>query len=755
MSTTVEYILEIDSKGAQKGLKQTQRQAKKTTRSVKSLRSQARGLSGSFQAVGEVAGFAAPEIAGLGEIAMLGARSFRGFGRALASGNPYIIGVTLAITAAIGAYAVFNAANKREAESVKALSKAIEENTKKINKNNAAFLKSENAILNSAGKVNDLALQYALLSGDISKSEAAETKRAFKAEQAASNLETQLEAQIKAKQDSLKVAKDTLKATKKRLDDLLSANNLIKRSGDLTTKGVEARAKEEAALKAVSQLERDISNLRTDGQKRIKAQADQYIKLQAAIAKETERQRKRDEAIGRAKERQTKLQGILNGLQAQAASLADRLLSSQMARMQPAERINAEYQKELANLVSIEQGIIKQFAAAEKVARTKNDSVLLTQIQSQKEASLANIQALRSEAQIKRQKQIFGLVAKGFAVQVKGISKTGASTGKRLQKMLQAQRQVNDIVKIANEDQLSALDKINEAEKERLATLQKIAKQQNINTEEAKRAVKARADRERAAFKQQQIAGGIGVATTVIQAATDPNALISAVGSAFGPIGSAVAGAVGALSDLGQRDPEEVKEQFKATFEGIAQGIKILIPLLIEALPPLLFDAARLIIDALIQLPFAILASIGKLIKSVVDGIKDFFSGKGFFEAIGSALMGMFERLIDLIVEPFKGLFGGSKMGGGRMLSGQGGLRFTGANRGLAMLHEGEMVVPRTGQMSSTVAQDVQAASGGKSINITINSAITERSAIDSLVRKIEQRFGSYGQSTSPLFGGT
>jgi hypothetical protein len=755
MSTTVEYILEIDSKGAQKGLKQTERQAKKTTRSVKSLRSSARGMSGSFQAVGEAAGFMAPELSGLAEVAMVGARTFRGLGRTLASGNPIIIGLTLAIGGAIAAFAVFNAANKREKESVKALSKAIEENTKKINKNNAAFLKSENAILNSAGKVNELALQYAVLSGDISKSEAAETKRAFKAEQAASKLETQLEAQIKAKQDSLKVAKDTVKATKKRLDDLSAANNLIKRGGDLTIKGVEARAKEEAALKSVRVLERDISNLRTDGQKRIQAQADQYIKLQAAIAKETERQRKRDEAIGRAKERQTKLQGILNGLQAQAASLADRLLSSQMARMQPAERINAEYQKEIANLVSIEQGIIKQFAAAEKVARTKNDSVLLTQIQSQKEASLANIQALRSEAQIKRQKQIFGLVAKGFAIQIKGISKTGASTGKRLQKMLQAQRQVNDIVKIANEDQLSALDKINEAEKERLATLQKIAKEQNINTEEAKRAVKARADRERAAFKQQQIAGGIGVATTVIQAATDPNALISAVGSAFGPIGSAVAGAVGALSDLGQRDPEEVKEQFKATFEGIAQGIKILIPLLIEALPPLLFDAARLIVDALIQLPFAILASIGKLIKSVVDGIKDFFSGKGFFEAIGSALMGMFERLIDLIVEPFKGLFGGSKMGGGRMLSGQGGLRFTGANRGLAMLHEGEMVVPRTGQMSSTVAQDVQAASGGKSINITINSAITERSAIDSLVRKIEQRFGSYGQSTSPLFGGT
>ena len=94
-------------------------------------------------------------------------------------------------------------------------------------------------------------------------------------------------------------------------------------------------------------------------------------------------------------------------------------------------------------------------------------------------------------------------------------------------------------------------------------------------------------------------------------------------------------------------------------------------------------------------------------------------------------------------------------MGGGRMLSGQGGLRFTGSNRGLAMLHEGEMVVPRSGQISSSVARDAQAAmSGSGSVNIIINSIVTERSAIDELVEKIEERYGSFGQSTNPLFGG-
>ena len=124
-------------------------------------------------------------------------------------------------------------------------------------------------------------------------------------------------------------------------------------------------------------------------------------------------------------------------------------------------------------------------------------------------------------------------------------------------------------------------------------------------------------------------------------------------------------------------------------------------------------------------------------------------------QAIPDALKGLFDFFFGPIVDALSSVFGGdSKMGGGRFLSAQGGLRFTGRDQGLAMLHAGEMVVPRSGQMSSSVARDVEAQSGGGGVTININSAITERSAVDALVRKIEQRFGDFGQSTSPLFGG-
>tara|TARA_R100000152_G_C6742531_1_gene166290 strand:- start:487 stop:1182 length:696 start_codon:yes stop_codon:yes gene_type:complete len=230
--------------------------------------------------------------------------------------------------------------------------------------------------------------------------------------------------------------------------------------------------------------------------------------------------------------------------------------------------------------------------------------------------------------------------------------------------------------------------------------------------------------------------------------------MIDFVGSLAGPIGSAVAGAVNALSALGQKDPADIKKDFEATFQGIAKGLNVVIPIIFEMLPPILFQAAGMIIDAIIQLPFQIIAGIASGIQNAIKGLIAYFED-GFFQGLGKFFSTIFDNFINLITSPFEAAFGGGMLGGGRMLSGQGGLRFTGQNQGLALLHRGETVVPRSGQISSTVAQDLQnQTSGNGQIVININSAITERSAIDGLVRKIEERFLTFGQSTSPLFGG-
>ena len=82
----------------------------------------------------------------------------------------------------------------------------------------------------------------------------------------------------------------------------------------------------------------------------------------------------------------------------------------------------------------------------------------------------------------------------------------------------------------------------------------------------------------------------------------------------------------------------------------------------------------------------------------------------------------------------------------------QSGARFTGGKRGLAMLHEGETVLPASGR-AGQAEQRMMNKAGGGGINIVINSAVVENRAIDELVRKLETRFGQFGVGKSSLFG--
>ena len=50
------------------------------------------------------------------------------------------------------------------------------------------------------------------------------------------------------------------------------------------------------------------------------------------------------------------------------------------------------------SLNRIKQDIIKQFEEAEKIARSKRDQILLTQILEEKTRALAQVEALRGEA---------------------------------------------------------------------------------------------------------------------------------------------------------------------------------------------------------------------------------------------------------------------------------------------------------------------------------------------------------------------
>lgn len=755
MSTTVEYILDVETGKAQTGLKKTEQQTKKTTSAIKDSRKAARGMSGSFQAVGEVANLVNPQLAGLADAAIGASSAFRAFGRSLASGNPIIIGITLALAGLVAGYTAYTASVRRNEESQKALQKATASANQEIEKSIETFDRAEAALLSSAERVNKLAFEYQKLTGQITASEAAEMQREQKTAKFRDEATKQIEIQRRALFEQKRDLERIKVANQERFEFLIREGRALDANGNKLAEFAKVSQKIFDTNKEIESITERSQKLRTEGQERINAQAKQYQDTLKGIADETERQKQREEAIKRTKERQTQLQSLLNSLQMQSATLAAKVRDSEIARMAPLMQINAQYQKEIGSLNEIEAGIVKQFEEAERVARSKKDQVLLTEIQQAKTEALARVEEARGDAEAVRASKLGKIYAKNTKTQLKGLANIGKAFGQVLDKQLRAQNEVTKIIDQANSDQLTALDKINQAEQERLKVLQEIAKQQKINTDEAQKAIEARTERERAQVRQQQAAGVVSGVETVVRATFDPSALIGAIGSAFGPVGSAIAGVVGALSDLGQKDPEEIKEEFRATFEGVAKGIQVLAPLLLEMLPSLLFDLGKFIVKGIID---GVVSLAVIFVKSFKDIFKDVV--KFFRDPIGSILRGLsalFESLIQSILEPIFSLFP-SFMSGGRMPSAQGGLRFTGANRGLAMLHEGEMVVPRSGQISSTVARDaqgaIQAQGGGGGVTVVINSAITERSAVDALVRKIEERFSAFGQSTSPLFGG-
>jgi len=181
---------------------------------------------------------------------------------------------------------------------------------------------------------------------------------------------------------------------------------------------------------------------------------------------------------------------------------------------------------------------------------------------------------------------------------------------------------------------------------------------------------------------------------------------------------------------------ERAAERVENFILAIKTGIQMLPAVLFEVLPPLFVQLAQDITQALIELPF-------RIVKGIVEGIKNLFSmvvegPKKIFENLGTF---------------FGNLFDGKRTGG-RILSARRGLRFTGSQeQSLAMLHRNEFVVPQSGARPQAVERIMrEQSSGGMTINI--NADVVDRDAVETLVRKIEQRFQSFGQFQSSLFAG-
>jgi len=254
--------------------------------------------------------------------------------------------------------------------------------------------------------------------------------------------------------------------------------------------------------------------------------------------------------------------------------------------------------------------------------------------------------------------------------------------------------------------------------------------------------------------------GIAGIITdAVLQAVSGPAGFLNTLGEMFDKLTFGLSGIISktikSLARLGERDPKEIQEDFETFAAATGKGLEMLPRILIQVLPRFVVQLSVAIVKAILKLPFIIIDAVAELFIRAWQNIKEFF--RSIFTKEGRQ-----ERREERKAsgEPselgkfFANLLTGSDffMAGG-IMSAQSGARFTGGKAGLAMLHQGETILPASGRAGQAEQRMMRQAGGGGGINIVINSAVVENRAIDELVRKLETRFGTFGVGKSSLFG--
>lgn len=383
-------------------------------------------------------------------------------------------------------------------------------------------------------------------------------------------------------------------------------------------------------------------------------------------------------------------------------------------------------------------------------------------------------QILQDTAKINEQERQRAQAEKARAARLRQEAEEQRQREKQQQEIQKAQEQIEQILEQSKFSQLDAIGQINatyEKQAEKLFDLaeisgdietanaalvelgnirnqqldEEIAKQEELKQKEADRAKAAadkakrdaeRAEKEAERARQQKIDDTTAIVDTI--ANLDVAGIANLASPALGAIAST-------LITLGSKTPEQIREEALAQAQAIANGLAVLPELILSIVPNLAIAIAEAIFDGVGRL----FIELAKLIRGAFT-----FLGQGRDVTPDGRNVGR-ERRRAAIRAFFDPNQTASYMSGGNFIpKAQGGIRFTGMQDGLAMLHRGEFVVPQSGQRPQQVDRQLNGATGG-GMTVNINSAVVDRNAVDRLVREIEIRFNNqFGTSSSSLFGG-
>lgn len=766
--TVVQYVLKVDAAGAQKALESTAKEATEASHSLDRIEHSSQGASKGMQqtsnamqigakqarnfrragrdldgALGDLAqgiGHLNPQIGSFIMEASDGVSIVEGLGRSLTLfTNPAVLAAGAVAVIAGGSFAFLGHEAEQARQEEEDLAKALDEATRILEEQEKIIQNSAQALIGYSHEVDQARINLQLLTGQITQFEvdqqtATATAAEFgrKATEAQQTQLTAIQASINARTEEISQLQSKIALMK---EERAIQQSLSQRIAGQPQQFEEATFEETQAQKRLDTLKEsqkeDRARLQIVDEQRIAISGQQQelerILKQTAEINEQERQRAaadrareaaRRKAAADQREAERERQRALKA-QEQIQQILDK---AQFAQLDTVGQINANYEKQAEKLFDLAEtsgDIVGANAALNELTKLRNQ--LLDEEQA-KQDEIAAKEAARAQKTADR------------------IRKEGEQRRKEAERLKKDTdlivRSTNILANITSDlfikptGQLEAIltdvDRIVSAFKEiRDQGPGKFIEDSFTN------AIEKLGD---AKGLQAAITNAFENASTV--ASLDPAAIVGLVS----PLAGAFTGLVQGIGEqVIEKGPEQIRKEALAQAEAIKVGIAFLPELFLSIAPQLGLAIAEAFIDG-IQLLFI----------NLVKLIKNAFSFRD--RAPGDTGESRTQQAISDFFNPNRSA---SFMSGGRFVpSAQGGIRFTGMQDGLAMLHRGEFVVPQSGQRPQQVDRQLNRTTGG-GMTININSAVVDRNAVDALVREIEIRFNNqFGTSSSTLFGG-
>jgi len=335
-------------------------------------------------------------------------------------GGPITGALTLATVALSAAYNAATAASRKHAaamEEYKKIADAAQQKTKELEDSFKSIAEQTRAIDESFGemtkRVNQSTLELAVARGEITEAEAEslriEQESAKIQEDAAKQLERQNELAAefrKLKKEEADAATDQALAILSQTKDMIAgsterqiaekrANELLQKAKDINRDLISSQRKRTEELDG-------FNNLQQSSLAAAKQAAEQYEQQQKALLKI----KQQEEARAKAAERLAQIQQIYQGVISEQEQVEDRLEQRQIARLEGAEKINAEARREMELIHEKERAIIAESEKAIEIAKGKKELAKVAELEADAVRTIARLDTERREIQKDRVLQL-------------------------------------------------------------------------------------------------------------------------------------------------------------------------------------------------------------------------------------------------------------------------------------------------------------------------------------------------------------